>query len=138
MTTTLEAHVQRYEQSLDACPEAIATVRRIVRTILFLWDRADLSDDVTLCLTELLTNVVKHATCPACLISIQDKPTGLRLAVADTEPAPPVVRRPGHLSETGRGMALIEKTAHRWGVEWTLSGKRVWLEFRAVPQAVSA
>ncbi|MDT3396272.1 ATP-binding protein [Streptomyces sp. B1866] len=139
MITTVEEHSQRYEQSLAACPEAIAAVRHIVRVVLRLWGRTDLSYDVTLCLTELLTNVIKHAACSECLISLQDRPIGLRVAVADTDPAPPVVRHPDHLSETGRGMALIERTAHRWGVEWTLSGKRVWAEFRtARPAAVGA
>ncbi|MDT3395128.1 ATP-binding protein [Streptomyces sp. B1866] len=136
MSTTAEDFTHQFAQSLDLSPEAIPTVRGIVRAHLGLWDLSALSHDVALCLSELLSNVVKHTDSPYCVIVIQYFADSLRVAVSDTDPTPPVVLRPDFLAESGRGMALIDRTADTWGVDRTPDGKRVWFELRTAATAV--
>lgn len=120
-----------FEQPLDACPAEFATVRRTVAARLGIWGLGRISDDVTLCVTELLANVARHAASPECVLSLHHNSDHLRTAVRDTEAGLPVVKHPDDDAEDGRGMFLISTTADRWGVELTPGGgKEVWFELR--------
>ncbi|MFK4274029.1 ATP-binding protein, partial [Streptomyces milbemycinicus] len=56
---------------------------------------------------------------------------GVHAAVSDTESALPVVKEPDFLSESGRGMFLLSKTADEWGTDLTPTGKTVWFTLRS-------
>jgi hypothetical protein len=56
------------------------------------------------------------------------RPRGVRIEVHDGSPAAPVVRRYDDDAMTGRGLALVDELARRWGVERTPGGKAVWFE----------
>ncbi|MFJ4329830.1 ATP-binding protein [Streptomyces sp. NPDC088935] len=117
-----------WELSLLATPEAVPEVRRLLR-------RYD--HDVRLCVTELLTNVIDHVGegTPA-TVRVAVLPTGhTRVEVTDPDPrALPLLTGPaGVTDESGRGLALLDALALRWGVEQCGGRKTVWCELAGEP-----
>ena len=94
---------------------------------------ADCSDEVDLGVLELLTtevvaNAVLHGRGPVC-IDLTCESGCVRVAVADASPHQPVVRHVGTGATGGRGMALVEALADRWGSAVAPGrGKTVWFE----------
>jgi hypothetical protein len=82
---------------------------------------------VALVVTELVTNSVKHAGASPELTLDWDGRI-LRIEVYDEGEGRPVVRPPDVTSTSGRGLALVDAVADRWGVEDRGSGKAVWAE----------
>lgn len=128
MTVEVEADRQQYRQEVTAHPAAVAGVRRIVGVHLRLWGFEQLVDDAALCVSELLSNVDKHADGPACVLTLQRKPTGVRVVVSDTNFALPVLRQPDWAAEDGRGLTVLAGLTTDWGAEPTAEGKDVWFE----------
>ncbi|GHJ28001.1 hypothetical protein TPA0910_24340 [Streptomyces hygroscopicus subsp. sporocinereus] len=122
---------QRYELRLRAHPQTLADVRRAVAARLRLWGREELISAAGMCVTELLSNVHKHAASPECVLLLENLSNGVHAAVSDTEFALPVVKEPDFLSESGRGMFLLSKTADEWGTDLTPTGKTVWFTLRS-------
>ena len=89
-------------------------------------------DDLLLCLSEVVTNAVLHATPP---IQVLGNVVGstVRVEVSDGSIAAPLRRTPKNSSPTGRGLILLDHLASAWGVEITGSGKTVWFEIPGVP-----
>ncbi len=91
--------------------------------------RGHLHDDAELLLCELITNAVVHAggvdTVQLCVTD-----ETLRVTVCDHVAAPPVPRIAAPDADHGRGMALVQILATRWGVDrdQPADGKCVWLE----------
>lgn len=121
----------RYELRLCVHPQTLADVRRAVGARLRLWGRDELITAAAMCVTELLSNVHKHAASPDCVLTLENRPFGVYAAVSDSEPALPVVKEPDYLSESGRGMFLLSKTAQEWGTDLTRVGKTVWFTLHA-------
>jgi anti-sigma regulatory factor (Ser/Thr protein kinase) len=110
-------------------PESIGYVRRLVAARLRCWGAGgDVMEDVLLCLSELLSNVVCHAGASSCVLLMENGPV-LRLTVRDFSTDLPVLRPTEGLQESGRGMRLVTALASRWGAETTACGKDVWAEF---------
>ncbi|MER6569252.1 ATP-binding protein [Streptomyces sp. NPDC001093] len=111
---------------LPAVPEALQGLRRTVRRYL---DAP--CTDVQLCVTELVTNVIRHvgeATPVRVRVALTD---GNRIRVEVMDPAGQALPVPlsGALdAEDGRGLALLDAVALRWGVEQGVDGKTVWCE----------
>lgn len=104
-------------------------MRRILRGFLTHWGLSRLTDVAELALTELVANVVRHVPGRRCVVLILRRPDGLRVEVSDGCPAPPrVTHDPDRLSESGRGLLLIEAVADRWGTDPNPTGKTVWFE----------
>ncbi|MFD9565242.1 ATP-binding protein [Streptomyces sp. NPDC059994] len=122
-----------YEQHLHARPEVLAAVRQAIRAHLDSWGLGHLADPATLCLTELLANVGKHTGSSECLLTVHHHGDRIRATVSDTTRALPVMREPDFLAESGRGLFLIEHTAHAWGAASTSTGKEVWFELHIRP-----
>jgi anti-sigma regulatory factor (Ser/Thr protein kinase) len=90
---------------------------------------ADVSEIAVLLTSELVTNVIVHARTPMRLdVDTEPPHGGVRVAIADDVPRPPVRRSMNDGRLTGRGMHLVESLAREWGVEPTARGKRVWFE----------
>jgi anti-sigma regulatory factor (Ser/Thr protein kinase) len=109
-------------------------VRRIVRALLQAWALPGLVDAAELVVTELLSNVYRHVPdrrCVAVLARAEDG-DGVWLAVRDCAAGSlPRVRYAAPTDESGRGLALIEAVADKWGVEPDPGGgKTVWCELR--------
>ncbi len=103
-----------------------------------------LVETLTLLVSELVTNAVVHTGRPAVLGLLlsahRDGSVGrLRLEVADASACPPAPRCADGDETGGRGLALVECLADRWG--WTHEGvgKRIWCELdRETPGAAGA
>lgn len=82
-----------------------------------------------LLVSELATNALRHAGTEF-EVAVRPTATGVRVAVSDDSPVRPEERRrlPGPDSEGGRGLAIVERLAARWGVEGDPPGKTVWFE----------
>src|SRR4051794_17522773 len=87
-------------------------------------------DDVTLCVSELVTNALDHAA-PPYELRIDRHDDHLRVEVADASTVEPTVRPASSSSARGRGMFIVAHVAATWGVVHTRRGKTVWAEFPA-------
>jgi anti-sigma regulatory factor (Ser/Thr protein kinase) len=124
--------------SISACPDAASRARSFTRQALACWDLAELTDDAQVIVSELLVNAIQHAwrgrpgrhsraeaTAPGLWLFRQ--PDGLMCVVTDPSNLAPVLKQPGHTSESGRGLHVVHALSDHWG--WTLlreSGKAVW------------
>ncbi len=84
--------------------------------------------DLLLCVSEVVTNAVRHAGPPHSLRLSQAGDT-LRVEVADSEPQAPILNQQDPLATSGRGLRILDQLATRWGSEPTEDGKAVWFEF---------
>ncbi|MFD9121956.1 ATP-binding protein [Streptomyces bottropensis] len=103
----------------------------------------DTLDSAELVLSELVTNALRVPV-------PRDRQVGVRIArspadgllrleVSDAGAGKPEVRVPGDEETGGRGLLLVEATAHRWGVEEREGGigKTVWAELKAPDMVVA-
>jgi len=110
--------------------------RRLVRTALCAWGLNALEDDGTLVVAELVANAAQHTTGPMIRVSVSRQVGGLvRIDVADHSRKRPERRETNEYTERGRGLALVEGLAERWGTDLLPSGKRVWAVLAAEPTA---
>ncbi|MEU6088953.1 ATP-binding protein [Streptomyces sp. NPDC047085] len=91
-----------------------------------------LAETLILLVSELVTNAVVHTGRPAVLrLSL---PSGaiesatVRLEVSDTSSRAPVPRCAGGDATGGRGLALVDCLADRWGWSPEDAGKSIWCE----------
>jgi serine phosphatase RsbU (regulator of sigma subunit)/anti-sigma regulatory factor (Ser/Thr protein kinase) len=118
-----------FELDADGDPAAIRVARQFVEREVVARGADGLADEVTLAAAELLANAVQHGT-PPVSISISGDRQRLRLEVRDANPRPPVRLAPNPSNMTGRGLALVDAVAARWGIDRTTAGgKIVWAEF---------
>lgn len=107
-------------------PSATAIARQVVEDACRAWRLDHVQDAAQLVITELVSNVVRHAGTDM-EISLTASPGALRLAVRDGNPIPP---RPdvseASLAENGRGLVVIRALAIEWGATPSGGGKVVW------------
>ncbi|WKX71617.1 ATP-binding protein [Streptomyces sp. XD-27] len=116
---------------LRADPAQFSGLRRIIGAHLRLWGRFPLASAAELCVTELLSNVHRHAGSPECELSLRLLADGVEVAVSDRSYVlPRVTGLPAWRSETGRGLSVVAGVADNWGTTPTASGKRVWAVLR--------
>jgi anti-sigma regulatory factor (Ser/Thr protein kinase) len=107
--------------------------RRFVGDTLRSWGYSDdVVDDAMLLVSELVTNALLHAR-SAPTVELTRHGGRVRCVVVDDSPTEPRRRRYANDAVTGRGIALVETLAHRWGIDRDGDGKRVWFEFSAEP-----
>ncbi|MFK0151364.1 ATP-binding protein [Streptomyces sp. NPDC090499] len=95
-----------------------------------------LAETLILLVSELVTNAVVHTGCPAVLrLSLPgadrvgaDASATVRLEVADASDRAPVPRCADGDATGGRGLALVDGLADRWGWSPEGAGKRIWCE----------
>ncbi|MFE5585394.1 ATP-binding protein [Kitasatospora sp. NPDC056531] len=90
------------------------------------WD-PEVIFNAELALVELIVNAWRHGETPAPVVYFSLTPT-LRVCVSDESDALPAPRTPGELTESGRGLQLVEGLTRRWGVDPQERGKIVWFE----------
>ena len=111
---------------LDPRPAVPRQVRRLVHQALANWDLAACGEVAELLASELATNAIRFAS----------RPIGLRMMrtdvlmceVSDDDHHLPMLRPVTDTDEAGRGLILVSRLAHRWGVNRTNQGKAVWFE----------
>ena len=88
---------------------------------------SDLSDDVALVVSELVTNAVRAGSGSAVveLALVDDR---LAVRVTDAAGGWPQQRDAAITDTTGRGLALVSAISTSWGVRLTDTGKLVWAE----------
>ncbi|MFJ7773082.1 ATP-binding protein [Streptomyces sp. NPDC097107] len=116
------------EISVLATPKAVPELRHLLRHHGYY---------VRLCASELLTNVIDHLG-EGTPVTVRVTRTGsgrTRVEVTDPDPrALPVLVRPvTATAESGRGLALLDSLAVRWGAEQRAEGKTVWCELEGEP-----
>ncbi|AEM85315.1 ATP-binding region ATPase domain protein [Streptomyces violaceusniger Tu 4113] len=125
---------------LQALPSRIGQVRRIVSAQLRYWHLDPLIDPAALGVTELLTNVHRHAEpdkqCTVEIVLMLDR---LTVSVRDQDPRLPRLRACDPVATHGRGLALVAAVSQSWGMHARDdgSGKVVWFTL-AVPRATAS
>lgn len=113
--------------ALRPVPASAADARRFLEQTLGGWNCDSLRDASRLLVSELVTNAVLHARTDIEVV-VRLTRRGVRVEVHDRSPAAPVARRYDDDAMTGRGLALVEELAGRWGVDKDTRGKTVWFE----------
>ncbi|MCQ4205973.1 ATP-binding protein [Streptomyces longispororuber] len=124
---------------LQALPSRIGQVRRIVSAQLRYWHLDPLIDLAALGVTELLTNVHRHAEPDKmCTVEIELRRDRLTVSVYDHDPRFPEVRDADPLATCGRGLAMVASVSDDWGVRpHGDGGKVVWFSLPAPSPAVA-
>ena len=124
---TEERHID-----LAAHARSPAQARTFVRETLKDWGYMEVEPEVSLAVTELVTNALVHADSPSSL-SLSDLEGSVRIVVHDNEPQLPHVVHAEDGDTHGRGLAMIDALATCWGVEMDERGKIVWLDISDGP-----
>ncbi|MFF0273974.1 ATP-binding protein [Streptomyces sp. NPDC094447] len=136
-----------YAVELQALPSRIGQIRRIVSAHLRHWQLDALVDHAVLGVTELLTNVHRHARPDKrCTVEIELLLDRLTVSVRDHDPRIPEAVAcqdpldaydPGEeLATSGRGLAIVGALSESWGVRpCGADGKVVWFTLAAPPPA---
>lgn len=119
---------------LQALPSRIGQVRRIVSAQLRYWHLDPLIDRASLGVTELLTNVHRHAQPDKlCTVDIEVLLDRLTVSVHDHDPRIPELRDADLNATCGRGLAMVAAVSESWGVRPDgESGKVVWFTLPAL------
>jgi len=112
--------------ALPCSPTAPLLARAAVREVCGQWELPRISDDAVLVVSELVENAVRHGR-SASTLRIELRPHGLRLAVRDDDPAPPVLESPEWNMPGHRGVQLVDRISVAWGCVPSFDGgKIVW------------
>lgn len=84
--------------------------------------------ELLLCLSEVVTNAVRHAATGVNLTVARDHDL-VRVEVADSSPVLPVRRSPAPDASSGRGLRILDQLTSGWGTRRTDGGKVVWFDF---------
>lgn len=125
---------------LQALPSRIGQVRRIVSAQLRYWRLDALTDRAALGVTELLSNVHRHAwPDKTCTVEIELLLDRLTVSVHDHDPRLPELHEAEPFETGGRGLALIDAMCESWGARPRgQSGKVVWFTLPAPPSPLVA
>jgi anti-sigma regulatory factor (Ser/Thr protein kinase) len=109
-------------------PEAAARARHALSKL-----RADidppLMETLRLLVTELVSNSVRHAASDTVVLRIVVGRAAVLTEVTDEGPGfDPAETDPRASDESGWGLFLVERLAHRWGVSREDQATRVWFE----------
>jgi anti-sigma regulatory factor (Ser/Thr protein kinase) len=106
--------------------DAATRIRRHLRAVFADWAvPVEAAEGALLVVEELVANVVDHARTPFRL-RVEHTGAALRVAVRDDSPDAPDQRPVDPHSRRGRGLAMVDAIAHRWGCDRTPTGKTVW------------
>ena len=128
------------KRQLPAHPRSAREARQATRALLHTSGLEQFADDAALLVTELVSNAVRHAH-TSVEVAVSLLPGAIRVEVSDSDPGSTVARvAVSEDAEGGRGLAIVQSLANRWGVSTHPAGKTVWFELdgRQVDQAAVA
>ncbi|MGW0628506.1 ATP-binding protein [Streptomyces sp. NPDC002758] len=113
----------------------VQMTRRVTAARLNFLGLGEFVDDVTLVVSELVTNAIVHSGGSQITYTMAVRDGFLRLSVHDEMPGCPQVRNAGGDAERGRGLFLVECIAEAHGGEWGTSdeGASTWCSL-ALPE----
>ncbi|WP_344356140.1 ATP-binding protein [Streptomyces gobitricini] len=119
-----------WELPFLAEPQETAGIRNVIRTHLRAWGLGEQVEAAQLCASELVANVINHVGVGTpTTLAVSMSGTYLRIEVHDPDTrALPTLLQAGPDSEGGRGMALVDAVADRWGVQLRADRKVTWCE----------
>lgn len=118
-----------HRTQLPAVPASAAAARLASRAVLEEWELSDLDDTVSLLVTELVSNGVRHAQTQLELVLTYNGSSCLRISVSDGNSRLPTPKPPTDAAIGGWGLTLIETMSARWGTDVAPNqGKTVWVE----------
>jgi PAS domain-containing protein/anti-sigma regulatory factor (Ser/Thr protein kinase) len=112
----------------------VRAAREFAADTLQRWVLPELTETVTLLVSEVVTNALKHARSGAEL-RLHRTSTGVEVEVLDADDRLPTPRIVDTDAESGRGLYLVEALASSWGAEPVRQGKRVWFRVDAMDDA---
>jgi DNA-binding NarL/FixJ family response regulator len=128
MVGAVEAVLIQASTSLSNDPRSAGDARRFVAGTLQSWELGSLVETVTLLTSELVSNAVLHAGSD---VDVVVRLTGslARVEVTDRSDLVPAARHAAADDDSGRGLALVQELARRWGTSRQPGGgKTVWFE----------
>ncbi|MFD9789937.1 ATP-binding protein [Streptomyces sp. NPDC059070] len=131
---------RQYTLDLEAAPERVPQIRRIVAAHLRHWRLEAMIQPVGLGVCELLANVCRHAEGDKrCTLELRWTGRRLTAAVRDRDPRLPVLGGDRPLASSGRGLTMVASISDTWGTHAVADGKVVWFTLRVEapdPQAL--
>jgi anti-sigma regulatory factor (Ser/Thr protein kinase) len=125
---------RQLRMTLPAVGESVRLARYATRAVLTAWRLAHVEEAAALLVSELVTNVVRHARdTDVITVDLHAGRSWLRIEIQDTDRHWPQPRIPDGFDESGFGFILVEALASNWGVRETAAGKAVWAELDTRP-----
>lgn len=90
-------------------------------------DDSDTNVRLATVVSEIVTNAILHARTPF-IVSVSPNRTAIRVEVTDGSASFPARRKYDTTDPSGRGLAIVDAMADRWGVASAPNGKTVWFE----------
>lgn len=115
-------------------PESVTSARRFAEEVLT-GTPEDVRDAVTLMVSELATNCVRH-TDSGFDLTITQSAAEIRVEATDRARTEPRMRSPGPTDPNGRGLQIVDMLASSWGFKpLPEGGKTVWFALGGVESA---
>ncbi len=116
--------------TLPVTTDAARLARQATGIALTAWRLDFLEETAALLVSELVTNVIRHARGGAGVMALEleTMDTWLRIEIADGDPRWPQPRIPAGFDDSGFGFILVDALAAKWGVREMAQGKVVWAE----------
>jgi anti-sigma regulatory factor (Ser/Thr protein kinase) len=129
--TPWEARLDEVRASFLPDMSSPRAARRLVIDTLASWGKGHVVDEASLVVSELAANAVVHVGLPFA-VTIGTGDGVVRIAVGDSNSDDlSAATRPNLTALSGRGLAIVEALAQRWGVYHSPEGKVVWAELSA-------
>lgn len=120
--------------TLPAADPSVRLARDATRVVLTAWRLAHVEETAVLIVSELVTNVIRHAgDTDVVAVNLHVARGWLRIEIQDTDRRWPQPRVPDGFDESGFGFILVDALASNWGVRETETGKAVWAELDTRP-----
>ncbi len=121
--------------SLPPSFASAARARRFAARHLHEWGCDELTEDARLIVSELVTNMVRHAPHGGYL-KLMAGPDRVRITMTDHGDGDIAARRPDPHAASGRGLLIVQEVAAAWGVEQGPDdrGHTVWCDLPRTPE----
>jgi anti-sigma regulatory factor (Ser/Thr protein kinase) len=124
--------------TVEVAEVAVPSARAHVGQLLREWDCTEICQDVSVVISELVTNAVLASAglrpkAPPLVVWLGTDTSYVLAGVADASPRPPMRLNLGIDAEGGRGLELVEAFSSRWGWHPLATAdlrKMVWAEWR--------